>query len=229
MILIIDDTFEERKNDYPVGYFKENMYSEKISIIKSIRNVDLIELYNKFDNFECIAIHSSFKVNDPKGNLLAEQTAYFDKISNKITEKNKYKILFSGGESRFEIGEKSMRLNKSQFYFNLKEFLDYYIEKNQVKLEALQLGRSWIGQELSFIYSNIQNSFLKNGSETNESFLNNQELMRFISISNAFDDETQFGLYVKANKLSSSDVLTLLKKITKSYFNYGKCIYNFRQ
>jgi hypothetical protein len=229
MILIIDDTFEERKNDYPIGYFEEIMYSDKISIIKSIRNLDLTEVYNKFDDYDCIAIHSSFKINGIDGKALTDQRDYFIKISNKISEKNKTKILFSGGETRFEIGEKTMRLNKRQFYFNLKEFVDYYIENNQVKLEALQLGKSWIGQELSFLFSNIQNSFLKNGSDTNESFLNNQDLMRFISISNVFDNNSQFEKYISANNFSLCETLNLLKKITKSYFNYGKCIYNFRQ
>lgn len=235
MILIFDDTFEERKADYPTDYLSQEKYINVIKIYTQIKGSAINTFEAQITDATCIACHRTIKFYGNSGSVLPQERniQFFDKIESFINNSSKPYISFSGSNIHTKlIGENNLAINKRQFYFNLQNFADYFIDNQQVELRTLTYGKNWLGYELSGIQSNI---FYILGRYEKCQFLNDfdkiesklfSELIRFNEVNGLFTSSESWVQYLRINYNEICFLQSFLEKIVKSYIKYGKYIYN---
>lgn len=233
MILIFDDTFPERKADYPLNFLDEKKFQDVVKIITKVKGNQVKSFENEIQSSTCIAYHRTMKFYGNSGNLLPNEKniVCFEHLEKLIHEAEIPNISFSGSNSiTKQIGKNKLTINKSQFYFNLQDFLEYFIDEQELEFKVLTFGKNWIGYELSFIQSKINAILAKellagNSNFTQASTALLEELHRFNNIAK-LKSEPDWLLYLTANQPQFVALQSFLDRTVKSYIKYGKYIYN---
>lgn len=235
MILIFDDTFDERKADYPMDFLEQEKYSNIIKIFSNVKGNEIKSFEALIKDASCVACHRTIKFFGNSGNTLSREKNIdiFEKLESYINSYKKPYISFSGSNTITNmLGDFKIVINKRQFYYNLQNFADYFIEDNMIEFKVLTYGKNWIGYELSLIQSNIFYILNKNNTYQilNEfEGLNTKlysELIRFNEISNLFANMDSWINYLKSNFVEIYSLRLFIEKIVKSYMKYGKYIYD---
>jgi len=236
MILIFDDTFDERKADYPMDFLELEKYSNVIKIFSKIKGNEIKPFEALIKEASCIACHRTIKFYGNSGNALSrEQNINISgKLESYINSYKKPYISFSGSNTMTNLlGDYKLIINKRQFYYNLQNFADYFIdENNTIEFKVLTYGKNWIGYELSVIQSNIFYILNKNSAcQTLDEFecLKTKlfsELIRFNEVSNLFAVTDLWLKYLKSNFKEICFLRLFIEKTVKSYIKYGKYIHN---
>ncbi|WP_273215703.1 hypothetical protein [Runella zeae] len=235
MILILDDTFEERKADYPLSYLIDTKYRNIIEIVTHIKGNEINSLEKRVKISTCVACHRTIKFYGNSGNFLAREqnNRFFEKIEYFINIHKKPYISFSGSNNQTkELSASNLIINKRQFYYNLQGFLDYYLDNNEVEFKTLIYGKNWLGYDLAIIQSNIY--YILN-NHSNWRFLSEfqqkdtklfSELQRFNQVASLFATAEEWEQYIIKEFNEICDLRSFLERIVKSYLKYGKYIYN---
>ncbi len=235
MILIFDDTFDERKADYPVNFLTQDKYVNVIKIYSTILGNQINQFESMIKGASCIACHRTIKFYGNSGNTLSKDLniKIFDKLESFINQSKKPYISFSGSNimTKF-LGDYRIAINKRQFYINLQNFADSFIENEKIEFKVLSYGKNWIGYELGTIQSNLFYILEQNLSfNTLQDFEKKDtklktELIRFNDVSNLFSNADLWTEYLHSNFSDIYQLRLFLDKIVKSYTKYGKYIYN---
>lgn len=234
-MLILDDTFEERKVDYPLSYLTDTKYNNILEIITHIKGNEINSLEKKIQAATCVACHRTIKFYGNSGNFLTSEqnNHFFEKIESFINLHKKPYISFSGSNNQTKaISPSKLIINKRQFYYNLQGFLDYFLDNNKVEFKTLIYGKNWLGYDLAIIQSNIyyilnnhNNWRLLSEFQQTETKLFS-ELQRFNQVASLFPVADEWEQYIIKEFNEICNLRSFLDRIVKSYLKYGKYIYN---
>ena len=236
MILIYDDTYDSRKQDYPLDFLNEEKYKGLVTIIPEIIGSKVKEEEKNIAASLLVSCHKTikFKTNDSQSYLAPVlNIRIFDSLEKLIRYHKIPYVSFSGQitNTTFQ-SENFISINKRDFYYNLKNLIDYYLETNKIEIKVLKYGLNFIGYELLSVQNNITYILNKYTNcmtlidllEKDIRIIN--ELKEYNNISKIRPDLESFLIFVNKESSNISSLSELLNKITKSFLKYGKCIYN---
>lgn len=236
MFVIYDDTYSLRSHDYPVRFLSEPKYNSLVTIQESLY-IDSLNLEeNTIRESKVVACHKTirFRSKTTNENLSSElNSKHFEAFEKLIRETNALYISFSGQiPETTVIDDRYVAMNKRDFYVNLKDLIDVYLETNHITPKVLKFGRNYVGIELLSVQSNLL--YLINSNKNCNSlidlikgdkrFINELNKYNQVSRLKSSDDEWVDFLIKEYSNLNNFEML--LKKITKSFMKYGKCIYS---
>lgn len=236
MFVIYDDTYTIRSKDYPIKFLTDSKYSSLVTIQECLYTDSFTLEENRIKEAKVIACHKTIRFKSKENNEIQSaelNSSNFEAFEKLIRKTNALYVSFSGQIPETTIiDDHYVSMNKRDFYVNLKDLIDVYLEEKLISPKALKFGKNYIGIELLSIQSNLLyliNSHQKHPSLPNLIIENKQfknELIKYNQVSGLNKSEKEW-LELLNNKYSNlSDLEVLLKKITKSYMKYGKCIYS---
>lgn len=155
MIFILDDQFE-LDMIHGKEYLNEVKYQRVCKIFTKIKTIELSQIIKDkdLDNCKLFCNHKTLKIYDLENNPVAleENLKYRESLLNKIDQKHIQRVEFSGG---LESNPGTNKISRKEFYKNLKQFLDYYLEKGHIELKILYFGVNFKKQEKLKIIDNL--------------------------------------------------------------------------
>ena len=236
MILVYDDTFTMRANDYSIGFTKESKYASLISIVQELSEDEIEREAGRILSAKVVACHKTIKFRSAstKEYLPPEKNSQlFESLEKVIRKAQTIYISFSGQIPETSLGgDKYVAMNKRDFYSNLKDFIDVYLETGEFASKVLKFGKNFTSNEVLSIQGNLLYIFNNqpNSQTVQELFDNDKraviELKEFNSISKIRPNDEEWIALIMKDHSELSKLKELLSKITKSFMKYGKCIYN---
>lgn len=228
MILILDDTFNERKSDYDLDFLNENNLKNKVIIKNDVIITELGKIMADLKLFSAIACHSSLKFrNKTNTDFLSQEDNlnYFKETEKEIIKSNIPYISISGSITENKIvSDNRININKRDFYINLNNF----VSQNEINLKVLLLGVNYLAIELQNTQSNILYLIKELGIDDtiNTAKVNfKNEIINYNNVAKVKSDIEWLSL-INEKYNTRSKLTELLNKITTSFIKYGKCIYN---
>lgn len=139
MIIILDDTFNERHKYSDVTYLSELGYSKVCNIYRKPTYKILRAISNNIKKYELLCNHRSLRLSNKLG----------EPANNEEANDNFYKQFAANGIPRIEFGRAMhtnydlLKLDKNIFYDNLKSFLDHYINNGSIEIKILYYGSNY--------------------------------------------------------------------------------------
>ncbi|MEA1981204.1 MAG: hypothetical protein U9N54_09550 [candidate division Zixibacteria bacterium] len=154
MIIIIDDTFDKRHLYNDIGFLEIKQYKDICKIYHKITNFDLNKLIDEVKQCNLFCIHKTLQIYNINKTPLNDKdnTEIKKSLISKVLSLNIPKIEFSRDlNTNFD----AKTIDKYVFYSNLKLFLDYFIENNNIELKILFWGQNFKEKEMLSIIQNM--------------------------------------------------------------------------
>jgi hypothetical protein len=201
MVLILDDTFNERSKYNDVEYLKEVEYINICHVYCRIP-IDQISLIEKELSFcKVFCFHKSLQFFDNDLNPLKNEINLErrETLINLVSKQQIPKVEFSLGETETQI--KNKKINKKIFYDNLRPFLDNYIEKKMPELKILFYGENYEKVFFDDLCTKTK-SMIRHFSDINE-FPKNQEIIKNLKIIFNFSDSDLIEWFKQNNSIEN--------------------------
>lgn len=136
MIIVLDDTFEQRLNYNDVSYLSDEKYKDICTVYDYPTMPAFKNIIQDLDNIQLICNHRSLRLFNRDKNVIDGKEA-IKNIFNKTDSKNIIRLEF-GRDMHSNFDAKT--LDKDLFYTNLKSFLDNYLATKEIELKILYYG-----------------------------------------------------------------------------------------
>ena len=151
-IILIDDNCQNQRAAYGASYIDGGEFE---SCLVHLEELNEASDFSFLDNAACVMLHDSLTDN-VDGNFIVGSRMAREIILNKIIERNIPYVLFSDGHSI--IGDWTpdnknavKSIKKSEFYRNLKAFLDLYKVSGIIDLRLIAFGANSDKREIVYI------------------------------------------------------------------------------
>lgn len=142
MIIILDDTFDQRQKYHDVSYLSEERYKDICTVYEYPTMLAFKNIIQELDNIQLVCNHRSLRLFNREKNVIEGNEA-IKNLFNQIDSKSILRLEF-GRDMHSNFDAKT--LDKDLFYINLKSFLDNYIATKEIELKILFYGINY--QEL---------------------------------------------------------------------------------
>lgn len=136
MIIILDDTFDQRQKYHDVSYFSEEKYKDICTVHEYPTLLVFKNVIQELDNIQLICNHRSLRLFNREKNVIDGKEA-IKNLFNQIDTKSILRLEF-GRDMHSNFDAKT--LDKDLFYTNLKPFLDNYLATKEIELKILFYG-----------------------------------------------------------------------------------------
>ncbi|MFZ4412586.1 MAG: hypothetical protein ACOYOV_05850 [Bacteroidales bacterium] len=203
MIIIVDDTFDNKHNSGNVKLLNLEEYNDICHIYSRLSNLNIITLVKKLDECELFCNHKSLQIFNKQGNALNEKdnVEIRNSLYNRVELNNIPRIEFSRDLSTNFVAR---TIDKQLFYSNLKSFLDYYKINNIVETKILFWGENFKDNEKLSI---IQNLMFHVRMTEIENFNNNKFIKEGINILFPLSSIEEIIEKWKQDKVSKNEII----------------------
>jgi hypothetical protein len=160
MIIIVDDTFNERHKYNDVSYLCFDNYKQVCKVYEKPFNTELRTIVEELSNCNLFCNHRTLKIINIQGIELKsdEITEIKRNLFHKISSLNIPRIEFSRD---LHTNIEAKTIDKNLFYTNLKSFLDFYIVNHIIELKILFYGENFTDIEKLTLVDKIIDEILK--------------------------------------------------------------------
>ncbi len=204
MIIIADDTFIDRYKFHDVDYLNEPNYSKVCKLLYKIKTIDIEDIEKRLPFCEFFCNHKTLQLYDVNDHALDNDNNRIQRenLLNKVTLANIQRIEFSRGlETNIEV----KKIDKDLFYSNLKAFLDFFIEKNEIEPKILFWGENFKERERMSI---IQMMLIQIRMLSIDAFLTNAEIIKGLHILYPQQNAKEIIERWRKIQLTKSDIIT---------------------
>lgn len=208
-IILIDDNKSNQREIYGATFVDNEEYEDCLVHKEHLNeNSD----FSFLDDAACVLLHDSF-VDYVDGKYVSGSQMARARINDKIKDKIPY-VVFSDGHSIIGDWNPSERnvvrsIKKSEFYRNLKGFLDAYRESSHIDLRLIAYGSDYEKRELVILLQKVFDE-LKN--------VNDKEILTFSFI----DADLLERFFKKVKHVSSLTYVKLCDSINAGKLTVGK-------
>ena len=208
-IILIDDNKSNQREIYGATFVDNEEYEDCLVHKEHLNeNSD----FSFLDDAACVLLHDSFE-DYVDGKYVSGSQMARARINDKIKDKIPY-VVFSDGHSIIGDWNPSERnvvrsIKKSEFYRNLKGFLDAYRESSHINLRLIAYGSDYEKRELVILLQKVFDE-LKN--------INDKEILTFSFI----DADLLERFFKKVKHVSSLTYVKLCDSINAGKLTVGK-------
>ena len=208
-IILIDDNKSNQREIYGATFVDNEEYEDCLVHKEHLNeNSD----FSFLDDAACVLLHDSL-VDYVDGKYVSGSQMARDRINDKIKDKIPY-VVFSDGHSIIGDWNPSERnvvrsIKKSEFYRNLKGFLDVYRESSHIDLRLIAYGSDYKKRELVVLLQKVFDQ-LKN--------VNDKEILTFSFV----DTDLLERFFKKVKHVSSLTYEKLCDSINAGKLTVGK-------
>ena len=213
--LLIDDINKLNYDYNNDGKFSTVM--ERISCCKEFQSI------NDFNNYACVMVHSTFDMSNMALLITKSKTQ-----NGFIVPLVEFSLNYSSSELLDANESLYLKINKKTFYNNLELFLNSYKNNNTINFNLLRYGEKVDIEKLKECATRILNVITPLHSIITEQdikpIINDLETLINLSqpeIGIQFEDLLN---EVKKERITTDSISYKVKKITKSFIDYGKNI-----
>lgn len=136
MIILLDDTFDQRIKYNDVSYLSGEGYKDICTVYDYPTIPDFKSIVQDLDNVKLICNHRSLRLFNKDMNVIDGKEA-IKNVFNQTDSKNITRLQF-GRDMHTNFDAKT--IDKDLFYTNLKPFLDNYLATKEIELKILFYG-----------------------------------------------------------------------------------------
>ncbi len=208
MIIILDDTFNERHKYNDVSFLKIEKYKAACKIYEKPMMKDFKDFIAGVYEIDLLCNHKSLKLFNNNYQVIDGKEA-IENLFLQLKDKSISRIEFSL-DMQQNIMAKTLK--KDVFYSNLKPFLENYIENRHIELKILFYGENYNDIERLSLIDRMMDEI--NVSEYNE-FINNASILDGLKI--LFLDKKPEDIISdwSKNELSKKEIITLINSKIK--------------
>lgn len=164
MIIILDDTFENRHKYNDIAYLNSDKFKNVCTIHSIVKTTDLESILDQMTNCDLFCTHKTLQLlNDENQKLVYDDNTKNREQFLKAVKNSKTPIIQFSRGSNDDFTTKI--IDKNRFYTNLQLFLDYYIETSKIELKILYYGKYYEQIEFNTVVSNLMKEIRKVNSE----------------------------------------------------------------
>jgi hypothetical protein len=178
MVIIMDDTFVDRRKFHDIEYLNEKQYQKICKVFSIVKNTEISQILKLLPECSVFCNHKTLQLVNNAGLPLnvEDNTKYRESLLNNIEQLSIQRIEFSRG---LETNYETKKIDKDLFYTNLKPFLDYQMEKNILEPKILFWGNDFQEKERLTI---IQNMLMQIRMVNIDEFQNSSAIKKGFSI-----------------------------------------------
>jgi hypothetical protein len=203
MILILDDSFTDRKKYQDLTYLEDVKYKDIFDIYEIIKPTDIIQIVSKISASKLVCNHKTLQLFDNGNNALNDKMnlELRENLLTKISKLGIPRIEFSRG---LETNYESNKIDKELFYHNLRHLLDHFIEKGEIELKILFWGKNYkIAERLGLVQKMLTE--IRNTNIVD--FVNNETIILGIHAVYYVDNPESIISYWKEKGFSKNNII----------------------
>ncbi len=205
MIIILDDTFEDRYKYNDVEYLKEKQYQDICKVFVKVKSTDINEIIKLFNECILFCYHDSVQFLSTKGDSLISKSnsTLKENLLNTLKKENIPVLKFS---LRIDSDLNNNEINKKDFYNNLELFLDNYILSGEIETRLL----FWRENYKKLQFNDVCNKIIEtlrlhplNELKYNSEFKNNLKIL--------FKDEDVLKIWIE-KETPTKEIIKIINK-----------------
>lgn len=151
MIIILDNTFDERYKFNDVTYLQKKRYQDVCKVYSKPTMKNFREILGILDKCEVFCNHRSMRLYNHEGKLI-DGTKAVKNFYIKVDNREIPRVEFGRDmHNNFSL----LKLDKNLFYSNLKVFLNHYISSQKTELKILFFGENYLEIERLTFFNKV--------------------------------------------------------------------------